>query len=62
MTTPLAGCPEVISNCPPLVKYSKEFLQKAYVEYQKLPTGSPLKTLITDYSKTRDACRANLES
>lgn len=64
MTTLLIGCGVVGSSCttstecPPLVTYSKEFQAKAAEQYEALPKGSPVKTMITDYSKTRDACRA----
>lgn len=56
----LSGCDEETfrTKCPSLVKYSPAFLQEAYKQYDSLPKGSPLRVMITDYSKTRDACRA----
>lgn len=56
----LSGCDEVTfrTRCPSLIKYSPAFLQEAYKQYEGLPKNSPLRVMITDYSKTRDACRA----
>lgn len=51
----LSSC--VTSGCPPLTTYSKEFQQKAAIEIDRLPTGSPTKQLVSDYGKLRDACR-----
>ncbi len=55
----LSGCATARSNgCPPLVAYPREFTARAASEYGRLPQASALKTLITDYGKMRDACRA----
>lgn len=55
----LSGCATAHSSgCPPLVAYPREFTARAASEYGRLPKGAALKTLITDYGKMRDACRA----
>lgn len=42
--------------CPPLVTYSPAFMSAAGNELPQ--AGVHVQTLVTDYSKTRDACRA----
>lgn len=59
LSAPLTACATAPSSgCPPLVTYPREFQAKAMAEYERLPLGSSLKILITDYGKMRDACRA----
>jgi hypothetical protein len=48
----------VISKCPVLKQYTPEQLQKAADELGGLPSESIIAEMITDYGKTRAACRA----
>lgn len=55
--TLLAACNQVSSNgCPPLVTYPAAFQQQAARELRA--AGGNVQTLVTDYGKLRDACRA----
>jgi len=57
LTIPLASCNQgVSSGCPPLVSYPPAFQQQAARELPK--AGQNVQTLVTDYGKLRDACRA----
>lgn len=55
----LSGCMSypVGSGCPPLVQYSAETQRKAADELDRLPKDSVVARMITDYGKTRKACR-----
>lgn len=48
----------VIAKCPVLKSYSPEQQQKAADELKALGVDSELATMLVDYSKMRDACRA----
>jgi hypothetical protein len=48
----------VIARCPILKQYSPERLKKAAEELKNLPEESELLSMLTDYGKMRDACRA----
>ncbi len=52
----LAGCASY-SGCPPLVTYTPDTRAKAADEFHALPAESALRVLVTDYAKTRAACR-----
>jgi hypothetical protein len=55
----LSSCGQVVSNaCPPLINYSASFQAKAADQLDRLPEGSPVVVLVTDYGKQRDAIRA----
>ena len=58
MTIPLAACNQASSSltCPPLVTYSQGFQAQAAAEYRQ--AGTNIRTMVTDYGKLRDACRA----
>lgn len=56
----LNGCAEVISRCPPLTTYSREFQSRAADELDRLPPQSPVATMVVDYGKLRDACRVKI--
>ncbi len=60
LTIPLSGCGMEIfrTRCPTLVKYSPEFQSKTANEIPK--AGAEVQTLVTDYGKFRDACKAML--
>lgn len=55
----LTGCmsTQINTGCPPLVQYSAETQRRAADELEKLPKDSALAKMITDYGKTRKACR-----
>ena len=61
----LTGCasltPERIevamSTCPVLKRYTQEQMKQAASELSKLPTEAQIATMMTDYSKLRQACR-----
>lgn len=54
--TLLTGCETTNSSCPALARYSPEF-QKAAAD-QLVKAGAEVRTLVTDYGRFRDACRA----
>lgn len=60
LTLPLTACQTADFNtaCPPLVTYDAALQRRAAAELRALPAGAALATLVTDYGKTRDACRA----
>lgn len=64
LMTLLSGCATVGSNttfvtrCPPLTSYSKATQRKAAEDLRKLPPGSPVRDLVSDYGRLRDACRS----
>ena len=56
----LAGCATERSDgspCPPVVSYSREFLARAAVELDRLPTGSAIEQMLADYQVMRDQAR-----
>lgn len=56
-TTLLTGCNQASSSgCPPLVTYPADFQKQAAQELRA--AGGKVQTLVTDYGKLRDACRA----
>lgn len=48
----------VIAKCPVLQNYSLEQQTKAADELARLTTDSQLASMITDYGKLREACKA----
>lgn len=48
----------VISKCPVVKEYTKDQLAKAADELGGLPPDSVIAEMITDYGKSRAACRA----
>lgn len=56
--TLLTGCNPVDFEpfCPTLVKYPKEFQARVAKAWPRIPPEA--RTMLTDYSKLRDACRA----
>lgn len=62
----LAGCatsqPQqqlniAVNQCPALKQYTKEQMAAAAQELRNLPSTAQINSLLTDYSKLRDACR-----
>ena len=45
-------------RCPPLVTYPATVQKGAAEELRRLPTGSPVRRLVTDYGDLRSRCRA----
>lgn len=65
-TISLTGCatvatePRIVTVCPPLVEYSREFQARAAEELGVLPDRSAIAEMLADYSVMRDqvwACR-----
>ena len=57
----LAGCataPSDGSPCPPVVRYSPDFLARAAGELDSLPAGSAIEQMLADYQVMRDQARA----
>lgn len=48
----------VIAKCPVLQNYSIEQQTKAADELAKLATDSQIASMVTDYGKMREACKA----
>ena len=61
----LTGCASItperievaMSTCPVLKKYTQEQMKQAASELKSLPTEAQIATMMTDYSKLRQACR-----
>ena len=64
VTISLTGCatgvsePRVVTICPPVVEYSREFQGRAAEELGMLPDGSAIAEMLADYSVMRDQARA----
>lgn len=61
LTMTVAGCATAPSErwtCPPLVAYPAALGARAANDLDTLPATSPVHTLIGDYRRLRDACRA----
>lgn len=57
--TLLTGCGGGISSLPPLVKYSKDFQDKASAELNSIKISHPhISVMTVDYGKLRDQIRA----
>ena len=62
-TSLLSGCATVssdgraIGTCPPVVEYSREFQARAAEELTRLPEGSALVEMSSDYAVMRDQAR-----
>jgi hypothetical protein len=57
----VAGCATALSDggaCPPVPAYSREFLRRAAVELEKLPPGTAIEQMLSDYQVMRDQARA----
>jgi hypothetical protein len=67
-TISLTGCatvgsePRVVTICPAVVEYSREFQLRTAAELDALPEGSAIAEMLSDYAVMRDqarACRSN---
>jgi hypothetical protein len=50
--------PRVVTVCPPVVEYSREFQGRAAEEIRLLPDGSAIAEMLSDYAVMRDQARA----
>jgi len=63
-TISLAGCATVssedgrLATCPPVVEYGREFQARAAEELARLPEGSMIAEMLSDYAVMRDQARA----
>lgn len=48
---------KVVSDCPPIVTYPKDFQDKAAAEMKAAPEGAALPVMIADYGKLRKILR-----
>lgn len=64
VTSWLSGCatgdsePRVITVCPPVVEYSREFQARAAEELRFLPDGSAIAEILSDFAVIREQVRA----
>lgn len=65
-TNLVTGCatvdsePRIVTVCPPVVEYSREFQARAAKELALLPQGSAIAVILSDYAVMREqawACR-----
>jgi hypothetical protein len=49
-----------VAACPPVVEYSREFQVRAAEEMERLPDGSAVVEMMSDYSVMREQARACL--
>lgn len=60
----LTGCatggsePRVVTVCPPVVEYSREFQARAADELDLLPEESAIAEMLSDYAVMRDQARS----
>lgn len=63
-TSLLNGCGTVrsedgrLATCPPVVEYGREFQARAAEELARLPDGSMIAEMLSEYAVTRDQARA----
>ncbi|WP_334312367.1 hypothetical protein [Roseovarius sp. ZX-A-9] len=63
ITSLLSGCatvgsePGIATVCPPVVEYSREFQARAAEELARLPHGSAIAEMLSDYAVIRDQVR-----
>ena len=64
VTSLLSGCAtgaseqRVVTACPPVVEYSREFQARAAEELGLLPDTSAIAEMLSDYAVMRDQARA----
>ena len=62
-TSLLSGCAtvgsetDIVTACPPVVEYSREFQARAAEELGILPDGSAIAEMLADYGVMRDQAR-----
>lgn len=63
-TSLLSGCatggsePRIVTVCPPVVEYSREFQARAVEELDVLPEGAAIAEMLSDYAVIREQARA----
>ena len=63
-TISLTGCAtgaserRIVTFCPPVVEYSREFQARAAEELALLPEGSAIADMLSDYGVLRDQARS----
>ena len=63
-TISLTGCatvasePRIVTVCPPVVEYSREFQARAADELNLLPEASAIAEMLSDYAVMRDQARS----
>lgn len=64
VTSLLSGCATVrsedgrLATCPPVVEYGREFQARAAEELARLPEGSVIEEMLSDYAVMRNQARA----
>ena len=64
VTISLTGCatvaskPRIVTVCPPVVEYSREFQARAADELDLLPKRSAIAEMLSDYAVMREQARA----
>lgn len=60
----LSGCatvgsdPRITTVCPPVVEYTRDFQARTAGELARLPDGSAIAEMLSDYAVMRDQARA----
>ena len=63
-TISLTGCatvasePRIVTVCPPVIEYSREFQARAADELDLLPDESAIAEMLSDYAVLREQARA----
>ena len=50
--------PQVVTGCPPVVEYSREFQARAATEVATLPERTGVAEMLSDYAVMREQARA----
>jgi hypothetical protein len=50
--------PRIVTVCPPVVEYSREFQTRAAEELGMLPDGSAIAEMLSDYAVMREQARS----
>ena len=50
--------PRIVTVCPPVVEYSREFQARAVEELDVLPEGAAIAEMLSDYAVIREQARA----
>ncbi|APH70650.1 hypothetical protein BSQ44_04025 [Aquibium oceanicum] len=64
----LTGCatvtsePRIVTVCPPVVEYSRDFQARAADELDLLPGGSAIAEMLSDYAVLRNQAQACLRN
>ena len=67
-TSLLSGCATVrsedsrLATCPPVVEYGREFQARAAEELARLPEGSAILEMLSDYAVMREQAQASTDT